>query len=219
MRSIIRAAGRTGRGFLWIAKGLLLVLALGAVVMWPVSRGRSIGVIAERFTAGAASGEDRWYSAGCWDGRAVLQRGCGDAGGGPVLARIRAKVQSGGEGWRWERWSYAPHWNEGFWPSRWGSLRWGFTDDKDSDGTYHRRIVAAPLWGVSLAAGAWPVAAIALLIRRRRKRRRLAMTGRCAVCGYDIRATRSRCPECGTVATGDSAQGPLRVPADYHQRR
>jgi hypothetical protein len=209
MRTILRTAARFLTLLLWIVKSLLLVLAVGAAVMWPVSRGREMWVSHHWYTAGPTAGENRWYSAACWDGKAVLVRGWEDTRGGRRLARIREEVQFGGEGWRWERWSKADPWEERSWPSRWGPLCWDFTDDNHPDWTFHNHHVAAPLWGVSLAAGAWPLISVTLLIRRRRKRRRRELLGGCLHCGYDLRATAekngpllSRCPECGTESAG-----------------
>jgi hypothetical protein len=65
-----------------------------------------------------------------------------------------------------------------------------------SDGMRRWNLVL-PWW---LLAGTLLVLPIAWYARRRRDRRR-ARTGACAVCGYDLRATPERCPECGTVAT------------------
>jgi hypothetical protein len=58
--------------------------------------------------------------------------------------------------------------------------------------TVTARIV--PYWFVVLAAAVLPLA----WLRTRRQRRR-SPSGLCPSCGYDLRATPERCPECGTI--------------------
>jgi len=50
-----------------------------------------------------------------------------------------------------------------------------------------------PWWLVAVATAALPAARGVIYLRRRR----LPKLGRCAACGYDLRATPNRCPECG----------------------
>ena len=55
------------------------------------------------------------------------------------------------------------------------------------------RSVTIPLWMLCLLFAALPAYSLPP-IRRRRKRKKL---GLCLKCGYDLRASRDRCPECG----------------------
>jgi hypothetical protein len=91
------------------------------------------------------------------------------------------------------------HWN-GLWANPTHRLPIGFAYgiSPSSDPT------AAPYF--ALVAPWWPLAALTLLLpilwlsmRLGRRLRRPDGTRRCPTCGYDLRATPDRCPECGTA--------------------
>ncbi len=57
------------------------------------------------------------------------------------------------------------------------------------------RFIRLPWAFLAALAAAWPGVRLVSLLRRRHRR----AAGRCASCGYDLRATPDRCPECGTL--------------------
>ncbi|HEY7118322.1 MAG TPA: hypothetical protein VH475_17165 [Tepidisphaeraceae bacterium] len=68
---------------------------------------------------------------------------------------------------------------------------------RPSFGTLTFRRAAFPLWLPALVAAVLPVARTLRGARRKWRRSRR----RCPACGYDLRATPERCPECGTIPT------------------
>jgi predicted amidophosphoribosyltransferase len=54
-----------------------------------------------------------------------------------------------------------------------------------------------PFWALAFATAMVP----GLVSARRACRTRRLRVGLCPACGYDLRATPDRCPECGTAPT------------------
>lgn len=85
-------------------------------------------------------------------------------------------------------------WVERYWRTPVFTLRAGASPNIPM--TYWDVIV--PLWLPAALAAPLPLYALTLA-RTRRRRQHRARAGLCLRCGYDLRATPGRCPECGTT--------------------
>jgi hypothetical protein len=71
--------------------------------------------------------------------------------------------------------------------------------------SYERRLVFRFHYGAALLTSLiLPMAALAVWVR---SKQRPPAVARCVQCGYDLRATPDRCPECGTVPAPPGAAG------------
>lgn len=62
--------------------------------------------------------------------------------------------------------------------------------------SFSQHLISLPYWLLSLCMIILPLA----YARQWKRRVRRARTGHCPACGYDLRATPDRCPECGETA-------------------
>ena len=74
---------------------------------------------------------------------------------------------------------------------KWGPFWWSWCDD----GLYLRTSLVMPYWPLLALAMPLPTFWLARFFSRRRSHH----FGHCLSCGYDLRVTPERCPECGTV--------------------
>ena len=65
------------------------------------------------------------------------------------------------------------------------------------------RALGVPWWFVCAATSVAPT----IWFRRWRRRRRRLGHGRCTTCGYDLRGSPERCPECGTAVAPPAREG------------
>lgn len=80
--------------------------------------------------------------------------------------------------------------------------RFGFDMTRSRSKTYEFDRVVLPYWFIAVCLGIWPLVGIARRLRHHTR------PGTCAKCGYDLRATPNRCPECGTVPTDCGSSRP-----------
>jgi hypothetical protein len=64
--------------------------------------------------------------------------------------------------------------------------------------SFRQWTLVLPFWFLTIAMSIFPMLRCFRLIRERQTRRCIGK-GICTKCGYDLRATPTRCPECGTI--------------------
>jgi hypothetical protein len=79
----------------------------------------------------------------------------------------------------------------------WGRLGFGEEVSPTGPGQFYSnyRWTTVPLWPAALAAGVLPV----IWVRRRMRDSHRRRDGLCLDCGYDLRGSSGRCPECGAI--------------------
>jgi hypothetical protein len=191
---------RTVRVIAWLMKGGLLAVCLAAGVAWVEGGGATAGLTR---VARVGTGEIGRYSittfavrgGGAWVYAGEVRIDPTDRSAYAVALRGWLQERSG---WRAEDvrvphpWDRTPPAWTGF--GRLGVMRLELAHEATP---YRAWAVSAPLWGIVLATGAWPVTSLWLAGWRWRRRGRAAREGLCPACGYDWRATPGRCPECG----------------------
>jgi hypothetical protein len=86
-------------------------------------------------------------------------------------------------------------------------VQWASSRRGSSSGDYSSfRSIILPAWYMILAFAILPASGIFPFVRRRPSRFSRDGTHLCDRCGYDLRATPGRCPECGAVPTHRSAR-------------
>lgn len=190
MRTILRV-------ILFLIKGVLLLIAVATLVMWPVSQGKWSRLIVGRHTVGSDEGVHRIFFGGFLDGRVEVRHHWNYFYGDKLPPWLHERARDDAKGWNWS-WESVPYnWNDQGWRAIWGPVRWQEFKHEGSDSKYFLRQLAAPCWFIALVAGAWPLGSMVLALCRWNKCRRAVREGCCKRCGYDLRATKEQCPECG----------------------
>jgi hypothetical protein len=99
-----------------------------------------------------------------------------------------------GEGWHWKRRPPQKQEVDGDSLLRWVGVSVLIQETGPGKDTFWS--VTAPLWLVAMVSAVLPAAKMTARLCRRWKR---CPRGGCSRCGYDLRATPERCPECGRV--------------------
>jgi hypothetical protein len=186
-------------GTLWVVKGFLLAIALGALGLWPWSYGHRLSIALEQYHLQPERVENVRFNIAWRDGRVFMTEVCNKFDGA-WLASAHEQAIACGARWHWtmgsgERLLFYNAFDHSCGPLRWSSYT--YVDQTDRFGS---RGASFPMWLLALLSATWPLTSLTFLPRRGSRRRRgLANAGCCVKCDYDLRATPDRCPECGVA--------------------
>jgi hypothetical protein len=90
--------------------------------------------------------------------------------------------------------------------TRWKSLGFMYIRYSLPSPPVHIRAVAVPIWFLLLLSSVWPAWHLRGVWRREHARRK--RLGLCPRCGYDLRASTDRCPECGEPVPASRCPNP-----------
>jgi hypothetical protein len=102
-------------------------------------------------------------------------------------------------GWHWAR---VETWSGGYLRAghHWAGFGWGYAGNESipsTGGTWDMFYLVLPNWVLICATALLPALRVYTFCQRESRRR--IRLGLCLNCGYDLRATPDRCPECGAV--------------------
>jgi len=198
------------RGILRTLKATLLLIALAAALVWLQSYFIPGKIEFHRWTGwwghgGGKGSTDGWVNQtsiaiGCGRGRMGVQRQFRQYSA-YSWSSARQPAEREGAGWRREIQEGSQAWYTMEGGSALGPFRWAYGRCwvRDGDEIAYLSALSTRCWIVVVAAAAWPLASLTLLARRRLRARQLARIGHCPFCNYDLRATPTRCPECGAT--------------------
>jgi hypothetical protein len=162
MQKMLWAVGWGVKAFLWIVKGVLLVIALGALVLWPMSRGKELRL--ERLQYEVREGQIEEYALPiiCNNGQILVLTHVKQSWRDPWLADARRDAAAQADGSKWHLRSRRSRRSPMYFPSALGPFHWRFEDMDLWLGRSIIHAVSAPCWFVAPVAAVWPMASIGL---------------------------------------------------------